>query len=119
MEIFILYLILQLDSFSNFLFLCTVVSVIAAFFIGMILREASTKEEMEKPIKALKWCGVVWVLSVFVACLLPSTKSATVLAGAYAIKEVSKNETAQRLAGRSVKLIEDWLESLEPKKEKK
>lgn len=120
MEIFLLYLVLQLDSFGRFLFFVGVAATTVALITGFMLNETYA-EESRKPIyKVLKQCGVAIFCSVLIATLLPTTKSATILAGAYALKEVSKTESAQKLAGRSVKLIEDWLESLEPvKKEKK
>lgn len=120
MELFLLYLVLQLDTISK----ASVLLLILCFAIGggayVHLGGIHSDDARVIPMKILKVCAVVSGMSLTAITLLPSTKSATILAGAYALKEVSKTDSAQRLAGRSVKLIEDWLESLEPaKKEKK
>ena len=114
MELFLLYLVLQLDSIrftlEAFLFIW-----IGGMFISGIIR---TESRSKWPTRFVVLFLLAFLGTAVLRGLIPSTKSGAVLAGAYAIKEVSQTETAQRMAGKSVKLIEDWLETLEPPKKK-
>lgn len=124
MELFLLYLVLQLDTLRAAVAISLGVMLVACLF-GLINlgscgeRQYDWQKEGYRQGKVAVFCSFPFVVlfSVILA-FLPTTKHATLLAGAYALKEVAQTDTAQRMAGKSVKLIEDWLETLEPPQKK-
>ena len=118
-EIFWLYLLTRLDNIQA---LCVILLIggglpYAFFFIFYVVESCSSYGDTEgfKPFIWL-WKPLAF-LALFIT-LLPSKNDVAFILAGTGIIEVSKTETAQRLAGKSVNVFEKYLDEL-LKEEKK
>lgn len=113
----ILYWITRLDSLGAlFVFLATVFAF-GAFGCAVVYGcEAGSiySKPNQCTLKTSKRWGVIFVLLALVfstaKALLPSKEDAYFIAAGVGITEAVKSETAQRLASKSVSVIENWLD---------
>lgn len=116
MELFLLYLILKLNGIHQTMEAIIVIGVVCVFLVGFGLVISTVEHLEEITIKSWKrWfigLTVGLVLLAGIKTLLPTTKEASILVGAWVVKEVVTSETAKRIASNSVKAIEDWLAAL-------
>lgn len=110
-EALILYLFTRLDvigfvvSVVWFLMLIgTVISLCAA---------ASLKMEDIDPPPFFKKLWIWFAVVSFIGILIPSQKSVAIILAGSSIMQVAKTEDAQRIAGKSVRLIEQYLDSMQ------
>lgn len=112
-----LYWITRLDSLGTlFVFLATVFAF-GAFGCAVVYGcEAGSiySKPNQSTLKTSKRWGVIFVLVALLfstaKALLPSKEDAYFIAAGVGITEAVKSETAQRLASKSVGVIEQWLD---------
>lgn len=111
MELFWLYLILKLDAMQSTLVFILVIATLALIFwtIGALCTQDECREKNRIPFIKLRY-WVCYVMGGIILTLMPTSKDATILAAGYGILEVTKTDTAKRLASKSVDLIEQFLE---------
>lgn len=111
-EIFLLYLILKLNAVHDTLSWAIVAFIIICVLLGIGML-ASHDFNNIKAYKSFKFWFfstiTVLVVAVGLKTLLPTTKEASILAGAWVVKEVVTSETVKRIASNSVAAIEEWL----------
>lgn len=109
MEMFLLYLFTRLD----------VLVVVLALTVGISLGCAAlcfpigTDMCGEEKIAVKKWqkrFGIVAFIALPFLVLTPSQKDAAIILGGWAVLQAAKTDTAQRLASKSVQLIESTLD---------
>jgi len=112
-----LYWITRLDSLGTlFVFLATVFAF-GAFGCAVVYGcEAGSiySKPNQSTLKTSKRWGVIFILLALLfstaKALLPSKEDAYFIAAGVGITEAVKSETAQRLASKSVSVIENWLD---------
>ena len=124
MEIFLLYLFTRLDPLNHALTGFAVVSSICIFIALMFFPFWNDPYFIGNDFVQLgrKWFRRVCIALVIAgigAIAVPTQKEAAIILAGYGILEVAKSESAQRLAGKSVELIEQTLDGYLKKPEKK
>lgn len=118
---FWLYLLTRLDSIKSSLFALSwlTFALCALSFIVHLL--ASSEYEKEVKDKAL-WLSkkVIWVFVVAeIGCVFtPSQKDAMFIAGGIGVIEAARSDVAQRIASKSVGVIERFLDEMTVKEKK-
>ena len=119
MELFLLYLILQLNSFHTVLgivaILSAILAAIAALF-GVIIREDARNpddKQMGQDLfnKAPKLATICFI-SATTAVLLPSKSDAFLLVGAWAGLEAMKSEEVRQFSGKLYDYMDNELDRL-------
>lgn len=119
MELFLLYLILQLNSFHTVLAvvatLCGMLAAITALF-GVIIRDDSrdpNDKQMGQDLlnKAPKLATICFI-SATTAVLLPSKSDAFLLVGAWAGLEAMKSEEVRQFSGKLYDYVDNELDRL-------
>lgn len=112
-----LYWITRLDSLGIlFVFLAVVFALFTAVCAVIYGCEAGSvySKPNQSTLKTSKRWGVIFVLVALLfsiaKALLPSKEDAYFIAAGVGITEAVKSETAQRLASKSVGIIENWLD---------
>lgn len=112
-----LYWITRLDSIGTlFVFLIVVFALFTAVCAVVYGCEAGSvySKPNQSILKTSKRWGVVFVLLALLfstaKALMPSKEDAYFIAAGVGITEAVKSETAQRLASKSVGVIEQWLD---------
>lgn len=120
----ILYWITRLDSVVSTLTLFAVllgISALISAFVMAVNLDSHGDEQTAKTSK--KWLIIFSVLFTMTTCtkmLVPSKEDAMLIVAGVGITEAVKSETAQRLASKSVAVVEKWLdEQTKDKQEKK
>jgi len=121
-SLWILYWITRLDTLIQTL--SWVQGLAGALFLALgFLRIVSSDLEVEEKALAKKWMPVfatVFILTSATKPFIPSKEDAMLIAAGVGITEAVKSETAQRLASKSVAVVEKWLdEQTKDKQEKK
>ena len=125
MEVAILYVVMMLDTWCRMFELTFGISVLVFFVAGLMYlidrdEYDKTKEELSCLYKVTKLSFCVALFTLTSLLFLPTTKQGMVLVASGAVIEATKTETAQRIAGKSVAVVEKALdELLADKKEKK
>lgn len=109
-----LYWITRLDT------IIFTMNVFAWIFVGstflftlsalIIAGEMDDEETATKAAKVAKASALLFVIIMGVKMFIPSKEDAVVIAAGVGITEAVKSETAQRLASKSVGVIEQWLD---------
>lgn len=120
MEIFLLYAFTRLDAIGTFAGVVSVVGLMSGFVAMFIhmgceseLRENSSEgdKKITKRIGSLSRCLLVaGFVSAIICVLTPTQKDAAIILAGAGILEVAKTDAAQRLASKSVQLIEQTLD---------
>lgn len=113
MDIFLLYLWTRLEpisfAYSFFFWMATIIA------LGVLVCMAceGSAEVGQRLMRGCLWCiGVTLAISI----VMPTQKQAAIILAGSAILDVAKTETANRLASKSVQLIEQTLDGyLKPK----
>lgn len=122
-EIFLLYLFTRLGAIQTILFIGAVFSSVALFSLGIMLmataasnyhkeEHAFSKRAIKYPITTLSICGLLLLI-------VPSQKDAMFIVAGAGVLEAAKTETAQRLASKSVQVIEGFIDNYLEKDKKK
>ena len=125
MEVTILYVVMMLDTWCTIFKITFGISVFVFFTVGImyLIRRIDfqeTKEELSDWCKVVKLSFCVALFTLTSLLFIPTTKQGMVLVASGAVIEAAKTETAQRVAGKSVAVVEKALdELLAEKKEKK
>lgn len=123
--IWLLWLITRLDEIKNFVggfgsfcAIAMIVCVAVWFFASVVLPDINngqTKEQENASKKSLNFIYLfitLMVLSQLVKALIPSKEDALYIAGGAAVIEAAQSDTAKRLASKSVKVVEDYLDKI-------
>lgn len=112
-----LYWITRLDSLGTLFVILASVSTFGAAFCVMSYIDSGKdfyKEADEQARKTCKRYGILFAFLVLTfstaKALMPSKEDAYFIAAGVGITEAVKSETAQRLASKSVGIIENWLD---------
>lgn len=112
-----LYWITRLDSIGTvFVFLAVVFALFTTVCAVVYACEAGSvySEPNQSTLKTSKRWGVIFVLLALLfstaKALIPSKEDAYFIAAGVGITEAVKSATAQRLASKSVGIIEQWLD---------
>ncbi len=126
MEVFILYAVMMFDTWHNVFTTLAVISLIAIIGAGILylLVTPCNKDEevvVRRIYKAAKFSFYTFAGAMVFLFITPTTKQGMVLVASGAIIEAAKTETAQRIAGKSVLVVEKALDELlaDKPKEKK
>ena len=126
MEVFILYAVMMLDTWRTIFKITSGISVFVFFTVGIMylirmIDFQETKEELSDWFKVVKLSFCVALFTLTSLLFIPTTKQGMVLVASGAVIEAAKTETAQRIAGKSVLVVEKALDELlagEPKEKK-
>lgn len=124
MEVFILYAVMMFDTWYKIFTILAIVSFIVLLGAGCVYLAVpwSKNEEavMRRMYKAAKFSFYTFACTLVFLFITPTTKQGMVLVASSAVIEAAKTEPAQRIAGKSVAVVEKALdELLADKKEKK
>ena len=126
MEVFILYAVMMFDTWNNVFTTLAVISLIAIIGAGILylLVTPCNKDEevvMRRIYKAAKFSFYTFAGAMVFLFIIPTTKQGMVLVASGAVIEAAKTEAAQRIAGKSVLVVEKALDELlaDKPKEKK
>ena len=107
MELFLLYLWLQLNMFGILSFLALLLLGAVAIITGFMAWEEEDDQKLTSlALKSRRWALVFLIITIF----LPSTKDAAILLAGYGVLEVAKTDTAKQMMSNSVKILEYHLE---------
>ena len=125
MEVFILYAVMMFDTWCKIFTTLAIVSLIVLLCVGFLYLAVpwSKNEEvvMRRMYKAVKFSFYTFAGTLVFLFIIPTTKQGMVLIASGAVIEAAKTETAQRIAGKSVLVVEKALDELlaDKPKEKK
>ena len=128
MEVAILYVVMMLDTWCTIFETLAVISIVVALLAGFLylLTPHSPGSEFESTVrhrvyKAVKFSFYTFAGAMVFLFITPTTKQGMVLVASGAVIEAAKTETAQRIAGKSVDVVEKALDELlaDKPKEKK
>ena len=125
MEVFILYAVMMFDTWCNIFTILAIVSFIVLLGAGSVYLAVpwSKNEEavMRRMYKAAKFSFYTFAGTLVFLFIIPTTKQGMVLVASGAVIEAAKTETAQRIAGKSVLVVEKAIGELlaDKPKEKK
>lgn len=112
---FWLYLLTRLDAFKDLFYGIAVVT-----FVGFLITcvgapyivDAFGKTTLKRTIKLFV---ITFLCSELICALIPSKKDAMFIAGGIGVIEAARSETAQRIASKSVGVIERFLDDMNSK----
>ncbi len=126
MEVFILYAVMMFDTWckiSTTLAIVSLIVIIGAGILYLLVTPCDKDEEvvMRRIYKAAKFSFYTFAGAMVFLFIIPTTKQGMVLVASGAVIEAAKTETAQRIAGKSVLVVEKALDELlaDKPKEKK
>lgn len=128
MEVLILYAVMMFDTWRTIFTTLAVISIGVAIGAGFLYLFAphSPGSEFEETVnrrvyKAAKFSFYTFAGAMVFLFITPTTKQGMVLVASGAVIEAAKTETAQRIAGKSVLVVEKALDELlaDKPKEKK
>ena len=126
MEVFILYAVMMFDTWCKIFTTLAIVSlivIIGAGILYLLVTPCDKDEEvvMRRIYKAAKFSFYTFAGAMVFLFIIPTTKQGMVLVASGAVIEAAKTETAQRIAGKSVLVVEKALDELlaDKPKEKK
>ena len=125
MEVLILYAVMMFDTWCKIFTTLAIVSLIVLIGTGFVYLAVpwSKNEEavMRRIYKAAKFSFYPFAGTLVFLFIIPTTKQGMVLVASGAVIEAAKTETAQRIAGKSVLVVEKALDELlaDKPKEKK
>jgi hypothetical protein len=112
---FWLYLLTRLDAFKDLFMNLSVVTglglvltVVFSFIIVDTLGMNALK-------RILKWLGISFLCVELICALIPSKKDAMFIAGGIGVIEAARSDVAQRIASKSVGVIERFLDDMNAK----
>jgi len=109
-EIFLLYVLTRLDIIN------TVAGVVAFFgftAIGFIMIGLTVENVWSKYRHIVTTYIWIPVIATLVVIIVPDKKEAMFIVAGTGVIEAVKSDTAQRLAGKSVQIVENYLDKLE------
>lgn len=107
MELFLLYLWLQLDTIGIISFVALLLIGAVATATGFMTWEEEDDQKLTSlALKSRRWALILLIITIF----LPSTKDAAILLAGYGVLEIAKTDTAKRVMSNSVKILEHHLE---------
>ena len=125
MEVLILYAVMMFDTWCKIFTTLAIVSLIVLLGTGFVYLAVpwSKNEEavMRRMYKVVKFSFYTFAVTLVFLFIIPTTKQGMVLVASGAVIEAAKTETAQRIAGKSVLVVEKALDELlaDKPKEKK
>lgn len=123
-ELFGLYLFTRLDNikeFAVFGFVATAL-IFAVAFVGTLINSPERDYEKEGHDKCkrigdkVKWWAVAFMLIII---FVPSQKAAMFIVAGTGVVEAAKTDTAQRIASKSVGVVEKYLDEMLAEQTKK
>src|SRR6185436_541823 len=103
MDIFLIYVWTRLDVLSSVLMLICIFCVLAMLFTTIELRNHDYQM-----LRRRFFIALLIFLPLFVA--VPTSSNAMFILGGSAVLEAAKSDTAKRIAGKSVELIESTID---------
>ena len=126
MEVLILYAVMMFDTWRKIfttLAIVPLIVIIGAGILYLLVTPCDKDEEvvMRRIYKAAKFSFYTFAGAMVFLFIIPTTKQGMVLVASGAVIESAKTETAQRIAGKSVLVVEKALDELlaDKPKEKK
>ena len=125
MEVAILYVVMMLDTWYMIFITVAAISMIVCLIAGsahLFVPPGNRNEEVivRCAYKVVRFSFYTFACTMILLFITPTTKQGIVLVASGAVIEAAKTETAQRIAGNSVAVVEKALgELLADKKEKK
>lgn len=111
METFILYLITRLDPLCAALGIVLFVLAIATVWVALdVSMDASLGYNTAEGTGRLKKLGAWLAVVAVVMVIIPSKKDVVLILAGTAVIEAARTDTAQRIAGKSVRVIEGLLD---------
>ena len=107
----IVYILGLLGSVLNTLAILIGVSIFGIFISSIFMVEPSTPSQYSKGFRMLKIFSTVALSCLFLVTVLPSTNTSYTMLAAYGVEEVLSNTDTQRIAGKSITLIEKTLDT--------
>lgn len=109
MSIFLIYLFTRLPFIIGIAKAFAIISAILTAMGAAFYAESFNGGEAEK--RFMKKCFITFLCSIAVIGIVPSQKDAAIILAGYGVIEAAQSETAKRIAGKSVDLIEQTLDS--------
>lgn len=116
-ELFLLYLLTRLNEVKELIAFCVLVYLIFVFGVGffMFIRYA-VDDEIGEPFKKSMYpiLGMwkIMLLCTVINALIPNKESAMFIIAGTGVIEAAKSDTAQRLANKSVNVVEKYLDEM-------
>lgn len=115
-ETFMLYLLTRLDDLST---LCTLIAIFGSMIWGLAWIPLSIEGVLNKHLNKHKktMMKLLWIpiIAAVFSVLLPSKNDVIFIIAGTGLIEISKTDTAQRLASKSVLVFEQYLDKLAEK----
>lgn len=116
-EIFLLYVLTRLNTIGVIAGIGTLVSLLLvmgcalnyAIDADMRGKDSADANCSKNLLKKVRW---LWVPFVIALIITPSKEDAMFIVAGTGVIEAAKSDTAQRIAGKSVKVIENYLDKL-------
>jgi hypothetical protein len=114
MDIFLLYLLTRLDAIQGLFFAATTALWIGGFASGLW---HFIENEGDAAWRAIRRFMPYAIGCAVITALIPTKGDAMFIAAGAGVIEAAKSDTAKRLAGKSVQVIEDFLDKQLTKKD--
>ena len=113
-DLFLLYLLTRLNELKCVL---TIVSLVAGVLFGLVAllygaTAAAGDDESSNTFKKFLWLWKPLTISLLLNTLLPTQQDVMFIAGGSAVLEAAKSDTAQRVASKSVQVVEKYLDGI-------
>ena len=105
---------LHVKGTACFITLASAIGTITAG-VAYVLAAQDDKEKLisDAAKKALKWLSVVCVAAWIVSTVIPGRQDMKVMVALVGIENAVKSDKARNLAGKSYRVIDEWLDRLE------
>lgn len=114
-HIWALYLLTRLDGIHALCFAAAAFGTVG----GLILLMAGLIHEEPLPVKWGRRVLIVAAFGIVGAVLVPTSKDAMFILAGVGVIEAAKSDTAKRLTGKSVQVIEDFIDEQLAKKKRR
>lgn len=108
------------ESFGSAMFTLSIMSIIGYFlfaFFGYMNADmsysgekAAKKEYLSRNLKSMKWIPILSVSLILFTSILPSKDTMYTMAAAYGVQTAAENPNVQRVAGKSLQVLEGKLD---------
>lgn len=116
MEVFILYAVMMFDTWCRIFTTIAIVSLIVLLITGVLYLAVPLSKNEEaftrRMYNTAKFSFYTFAGTLVFLFIIPTSKQGMVLVASGAVIEAAKTETAQRIAGKSVLVVEKALDEL-------
>jgi hypothetical protein len=105
------------DAISLLFGLSSIIVMGAGLFALFLASEDLYESPMQKTLAVIKTASVVAVSLLVLSIFIPSKETAYTMIAASGVETIVTDDRVQQLGGKSLDVIEQWLEEMSPEKE--